>query len=404
MSRQNVRMEQTKAYRALEGRKVAGVAMGLARHLGADVRLIRIVFVAATILGSGAGLLAYLALWALLPMDPEEAATADDGESPSADPGWIILIAVVSSCAVLALVALGFTSLATWVFPVTLAVIGIVLVWLRADEVQRAKWRSGAADAAADAASFGRWRVIVGSLAVLAAVVGIAWSQVGITTMLQGLATTVLLVVGLVLVAFPWLHQRWEQRSEERAAHIRAEERADMAARIHDSVLQTLTLLQKHANDAQRVQQLARAEERELREWLYGEEKPPESVTIAIRMAAKEVEDRHGSTIDVVVVGDAAVDSRIEALLAAAQEAMVNAAKHSGAGSTQVYAEVEPERISVFVRDRGCGFDPATVPDDRAGVRDSIEARMARVGGEAVVRSVPGDGTEVSLVLPRAES
>ena len=245
---------------------------------------------------------------------------------------------------------------------------------------------------------------MLGSAAVLLAVIGFSLSSVGVSTMLQGLATTLLLLLGLGLVAFPWLHEQWQGLSSERAAHIRAEERATMAARIHDSVLQTLTLLQKHADDPARVQQLARAEERELREWLYGEERSPESVTLALKQAAHEVEEKHGATIDVVVVGDAAVDSRIEALLAASQEAMVNAAKHSGVGAAQVYAEVEAERISVFVRDRGRGFDIDDIAADRAGVRESIEARMLRVGGEARVRSVPGDGTEVSLVLPRSEA
>lgn len=400
-------MDQRKAYRALEGRKVAGVAAGLARHLGIDVKLVRIIFIAATVLGSGAGLLAYLAFWAVLPMDPDEAVSAQDRET-QADPGWIILIAVIAACALLALAALGFTSLSSYLWPVALGAIGITLVWLRADDLQRARWRADAAgvarDAASEAAEYGRWRLVLGSAAVLLAVIGFALSSVGVATMLQGLATTVLLLVGIGLVAFPWLHEQWQALSDERAAHIRAEERAEMAARIHDSVLQTLTLLQKHADDPARVQQLARAEERELREWLYGDEQSPESVTLALKQAAQEVEEKHGAAIDVVVVGDAAVDSRIEALLAAAQEAMVNAAKHSGVAAAQVYAEVEPERISVFIRDRGCGFAVDDIAADRAGVRESIEARMTRVGGEARVRSVPGDGTEVSLLLPRTEA
>lgn len=399
-------MEHRKAYRALEGRKLAGVAAGLARHLGMDVTVVRVLFVAAAVLGSGAGILAYLAFWALLPMDPTEAASTEDSDTV-ADPGWIILIGVVAACALLALAALGFTSLSSYLWPVALAVIGVALVWLRADELQRATWRADAAgvarDAVTDAAEYGRWRLIVGSAAVLLAVIGFALSSVGLSTMLQGLATTLLLLVGLGLVAYPWLHQQWQALADERSTHIRAEERAEMAARIHDSVLQTLTLLQKHADDPVRVQQLARSEERELRDWLYGEGSSDTSFAAAMQHAAHDVETRHGVTIDIVAVGDATVDSRIEAMLAAAQEAMVNAAKHSGVMSVQVYAEVEPESIEVFIRDRGKGFDTDAVAADRAGVRESIEGRMKRCGGTAVIKSKEGDGTEVALTLPRSE-
>jgi signal transduction histidine kinase len=66
-----------------------------------------------------------------------------------------------------------------------------------------------------------------------------------------------------------------------------------------------------------------------------------------------------------------------------------------------VFAEVEPGEVSLFVRDRGCGFDPETVPDDRKGLAESVHARMARRGGSATVRSAPGQGTEVSLRMPR---
>ena len=400
----NVLMEPRKAYRALDGRKLAGVALGLARHLGIQVKYVRLAFILTALLGSGAGVIIYLALWALLPMDPEGAADSAPGED-AADPGWVILLSALTGLALLALIALGFVSIAKYMLPLALGVIGIIVVWSRADEVQRAKWRADAADAAhdaaADAQSYGTWRVVAGTLAVFIAIVGIVLSSIGVTAMVQGFATTLLLTLGSGLVAYPWLHEQWNRLVDERGARIRADERAQMAARIHDSVLQTLTLVQKHADDPQRVQQLARAEERELRDWLYGEPKPGESITAALAEASQEVEERHGVSIDVVTVGDAPVDSRVEALLSAAQEAMVNAAKHAGVSSVQVFAEVEPELISVFVRDRGQGFVRADVPDDRAGVRDSIEARMQRAGGTAQIRSVVGDGTEIALTLPR---
>ena len=399
-------MEQPKAYRALDGRKIAGVAAGLASHLGLDVKIVRILFVATAILGSGAGVLAYLAFWALLPMDPDHVESEDPAED-RADPGWLIILAAAVVCGLLAMAALGFTSLTTYLAPIVLAVVGISLVWSRADEVQRDNWRRDAAGvargAAAEAGSYGRWRVVVGAVSVVVAILGIAVAQVGASTMLQGLATTLLLLTGLVLVAFPWLHAKWQKLGDERAAYIRADAQAEMAARIHDSVLQTLTLVQKHADDPTRVQQLARSEERSLRDWLYGQGAGESTFTAAMQHTAHEVETRHGVTIDVVAVGDLQVDSRIEAILAAAQEAMVNAAKHAGVATVQVFTEVEPDCVTVFVRDRGRGFDLDGIADDRAGVRESIEGRMKRFGGTAVIKTRQGDGTEVALTMPRAE-
>lgn len=400
-------MEHTKAYRTMRGRKVAGVCAGLAEHLHIDVRWVRAGFVLAAVLAKGAGLLAYLAFWALLPQDPHEAATTPEPKDDRSV-GWIVVGVSTGVLAMLALAALGFTSLLDYLAPLALAVIGIMLVWGRADEMQRSTWRREAAgvarEAASETAQHDRWRVVAGSAGVLGAIVILSVSRVGATTMLQGLATSMLLGFGVLLVAFPWLHERWRRYTRERTERARADERADMAAHIHDSVLQTLTLLQRHAGDPQRVQQLARAEERELREWLYGDEQGPESVVAALHEAAKEVETRHGVNIEVVTVGDAPVDSRIEALLGAAQEAMVNAAKHSGAATASVFAEVERGSVSVFVRDRGRGFDADTIAPDRAGVRESIEGRMERVGGTAVIRTREGDGTEVALHLPREAS
>lgn len=398
-------MEQPRAYRVVDGRIVAGVCAGLAQHLRVDVRWVRALFIIAAVLGKGSGLLAYLAFWALLPLDPHEAATARP--APRARDS-LLIIAAVGIAGLLTMAALGFTSFLDTLLPLVLGSIGIALVWSRADELQRGTWRTEAAGMARDAATgsseHGVWRAIVGAAAVLAAIVSIALTRVGVATMMQGLATTMLLAFGLVLVAFPWIHARWLRFMEERAARARADERADMTARIHDSVLQTLTLVQRHAGDTQRVQQLARAGERELRSWLYGEARPEASLGAALQQAAVDVESRHGVSIEVVLVGDAPVDSRIEALLAAAQEAMVNAAKHSGVTTAQVYAEVEPDAVSVFVRDRGRGFAPDEVADDRAGVRDSITGRMERAGGTAIVRSLPGQGTEVALRLPRSAS
>jgi signal transduction histidine kinase len=172
-----------------------------------------------------------------------------------------------------------------------------------------------------------------------------------------------------------------------------------MAAHLHDSVLQTLALIQRQSEDPKAVQQLARRQERELRTWLYGEEAAESSLKAALIAAAAEVEDERGVPVEVVVVGDSDTSEAVQALVRAAREAMVNAAKHSGADKIDVYAEVFDGVAEVFVRDRGQGFDLDAVAEDRMGVKGSIIDRMVRHGGRAVVRSTPGEGTEVRLEM-----
>ena len=209
----------------------------------------------------------------------------------------------------------------------------------------------------------------------------------------------VVLAIGLVLAPFWWRLGR--NLSAERSERIRSQERADMAAHIHDSVLQTLTLVQKRADDPRAVAQLARAQERELRGWLFTGDRAPASASLAAALeeAAAEVEDAHRVPIEVVAVGDAPVGDAANALVGAAREAMVNAAKFApDAGEVAVYAELAPSRSQVFVRDRGDGFDPEAVPEDRRGVRESIIGRMERSGGSARIRSSEA-GTEVELTI-----
>ena len=209
-------------------------------------------------------------------------------------------------------------------------------------------------------------------------------------------------VVALTLILAPWWLRLVRGLTAERAERIRSQERAELAAHLHDSVLQTLALVQKRAGDPRAVANLARRQERELRAWLDGGRPDPgESLASALEAAAAEVEETHGVPIDVVAVGDAPVDERATALVAAAREALVNAAKFAGGAPVQLYAEVGEDRTEVFVRDRGPGFDPAAVPDDRRGLRESIYGRMDRHGGRAVVHSSPGAGTEVELVIER---
>jgi signal transduction histidine kinase len=294
-------------------------------------------------------------------------------------------------------------------WPVLLGVVGLAVLWRQADEAQRERWVD----------SSGRinlQRAVVGSggkasYARLAAGIGLLLSalvlfalQTGTNGQL-GVARDVVLagvlgVAGLALMVGPWLFRLVGDLSEERAARVRSQERADMAAHLHDSVLQTLALIQKHAGDGRTVATLARAQERDLRTWLYGD-RPPAGTSLAgaLREAAAEVEDSHNVPVEVVVVGDAPVSERLHPVVLAAREAMVNAARHSGADQVDVYAECGVRSVDVFVRDRGRGFDEDVVAEDRYGVRSSIKERMQRHGGSAEVRTAPGEGTEVRLSM-----
>jgi signal transduction histidine kinase len=205
----------------------------------------------------------------------------------------------------------------------------------------------------------------------------------------------------LGLVVGPWLLRLARSLSFERAARIREQERAELSAHLHDSVLQTLALIQKRSGDPREVAGLARRQERELRSWLLGRRGLAEqdSVAGALERAAAEVEELHRVPIEVVTVGDGPLSGKLEALVQAAREAMTNAAKFAGSERVDLFAEVDGARVEVYVRDRGVGFDPDAIPEDRRGVRDSIIARMERHHGRAAVHSRPGEGTEVELVM-----
>ena len=211
----------------------------------------------------------------------------------------------------------------------------------------------------------------------------------------------VVVALGLGLILAPFWLQLARNLTAERSARIRSQERAEVAAHLHDSVLQTLALVQKRADDPRAVATLARRQERELRAWLSGapEARPDECLADALRAAAAECEEAHGVPVEVVTVGDRDLDDRHRALVAAAREALANAARHSGATEITLFMEVEDGRTEVFVRDRGAGFDAGAVPGDRRGVRESIVGRMARHGGSAAVHTTPGSGTEVELVI-----
>ncbi len=219
----------------------------------------------------------------------------------------------------------------------------------------------------------------------------------------RGLLSTAVVVLGLAVLTGPWWLRMTADLRAERRERIRSQERAEVAAHVHDSVLQTLALIRRSAEDPREVTRLARTQERELRGWLYRPAPAGEATfAAAVQQVAAEVEEAHGVTVETVVVGDAPTSPALLAVVAATREALVNAALHSGATTVSLYAEAGPERVEVFVRDRGSGFTPEEVPPDRFGEAQSIVGRMERHGGRAVLRSSPGTGTEVHLDVRHA--
>jgi signal transduction histidine kinase len=408
--------DKPRATRVVEGAWLGGVCTGLARHLGWPLLAVRIAFVALATF-QFLGVIAYGALWLLLP--PESTVKAPGLESAGRagmrDPSrpkrridWGMLLALIALGVGLLLImqntGLGISSQLFW--PVAFACAGAALVWRQADSEQQKRWRDEAGGKAwlAPFVARGGWpalvRVIVG-LGLVGAAFGIVIAQQGqIANLPEVMAMTMLALAGLAIVLAPWLHRSRSALNQARAEKVRADARADMAAHLHDSVLQTLAMIQRQADDPKVVQQLARRQERELRNWLYGDELPEATLKAALTAAAAEVEDERGVPVELVMVGDCDTSEEIQALVRAAREAMVNAAKHSGAQKIDVYAEVDEETVEVFVRDRGHGFDVDAVAEDRMGVKGSIIDRMARHGGSATIRSA-GDGTEVRLEIKR---
>ncbi|MFH8578417.1 ATP-binding protein [Streptomyces zaomyceticus] len=401
-------------YRSADGRWLGGVARGLAGHLGLPVVWVRVIFLVLFFM-DGLGLLIYAAFWIVVPLGvggrtaPRPVfETTPDGRRRLRKPDRGQIFALIA-LAIGAAVLVGNISVDSgsgrYIWPLILVSGGVALVWRQADNARRASWT----DAGGHSQAFHIVRGLVGvalvgtGLAVFVVVRG-SVAQLG-----TALTAAVAVLTGIALLAGPWLVRMSQDLTEERTMRIRAQERAEVAAHVHDSVLHTLTLIQRNAEDAGEVRRLARAQERELRNWLYkpegtGKDEEPETLAEAVKKAAAEVEDKHGVPIEVVVVGDCPLDEGLVAQIQAAREAMVNAAKYGGeGGAVQVYAEVEGRTVFVSVRDRGPGFDLDAVPEDRMGVRESIIGRMQRNGGTARLRSVPGGGTEVELEMERAD-
>ncbi|MER5637109.1 PspC domain-containing protein [Kitasatospora sp. NPDC002227] len=450
-------MPYRRLYRSPHGRMLGGVAHGLALHLGLPVLWVRAAFIL-LFFAQGIGGLLYAAFWFVVPIGIGEPAVGgarpwryvngrfvqgdvegpDFGElrkaggrrqgldrlrdlaqrtfhgegagSPSSSEsgggglGQIaaLLVLVIGLMALLS--ALHIQPAKPYVWPLLTIGVGVALVWRQADDSRWQRW-FGLEEGTKRRAAY--TRVGAGVLLVVAGIVAFLILQGNDSTWGSVLEAALAVLAGVLVLVGPYALRLWQDLGAERTARIRAQERAEIAAHVHDSVLHTLTLIQRNADDAKEVLRLARAQERELRLWLYRpeavSEAAPDTLAERIRSVVAEVEDLHGVPVELVCVGDCPMDERIASQMQAAREAMVNAAKYGGGGPVQVYAEVEGRTVSVFVRDHGPGFDPDSVPEDRMGVRESIIGRMRRNGGTARVRPAPDGGTEVELEMERAD-
>ncbi len=379
-------------HRRKSDRVVAGVAGGLADVLGVSDAFIRAAFVS---LGSiwGLGVFLYLVIWLITFEKVED----QDVEPVSGQQAFGLGIVFVG-------LMLLFNVLGWWpsegvVMVVTAIAFGVAALTDRTVPGPLAALVDPTVERPGRVRTILGILLLVGGMAFLANAIGPV-AELGPVLLAVGLTG-----VGLFVAFGPWVRRLTQDLGEERRERVRQEERAGMATHLHDSVLQTLALIQR-SDDPLRMSLLARQQETELRDWLYG--KAPlngvDLMSTALRELASRVEHDHLVPVDVVTVGDAMVDERSRAVLAAASEALVNAAKHSGANRLSVFMEVEDEELKVFVTDQGMGFNIDEIPEDRKGIKHSIVERTEKVGGTVDIESEPGEGTEVGISLPLVSS
>jgi phage shock protein PspC (stress-responsive transcriptional regulator) len=398
--RSRARLPLTLPVRSRDDRLILGVARGIADHYGLDPMLVRIAFGMFFVAG-GAGLFLYLCLALVMRAgDPVASRPRRSGLRP------VIGMAMISAGGLYVLRAAGIWWGDGVVVPVALAGLGASVLWGRSDGGPRGTIGSNPIEIVFGGRvspmriAAGAVLIMVGIGAFLAGTLDLSLARLGaVRDLFLPMAAT---LAGFALIFGPWVAKLATQVSDERRERIRSEERTELAAHLHDSVLQTLALIQR-AGSANRMASLARVQERELRAWLFGKTGSLDGETLAgaLDALAGRCEALHDVKVDVVTVGDAPMDERLSTLTAACGEALNNAARHSDSNQISVYAEVEPELATIYVRDQGVGFAPQSVPEDRRGIRDSIEGRVRRVGGTAVLHSAPGEGTEVVLTLPR---
>jgi len=387
--------------RSRSDRLIGGVAAGIAHHLGVEPNVIRVAFVLLS-LPFGFGVVVYLLTWLLAPLqaaEPTASPAARRVIPPTLSQALGAALILVGVAIVLFVSGFWFGEAFAW--PVTLAAIGFAILWARSGEDRRGR-------SPIDVVISGRrsiTRVAIGSLLIVGAMTVFLANSYSISTAGPMLLAAAVAIGGLGLIGGPWIWSIGRDLIDERSTRIRTEERAEMAAHLHDSVLQTLALIQR-APAQREMASLARTQERELRAWLYGRAPTLAGTRLrdAIDAMAGRVERDQQVKVEAIVVGDADLDERTRALVAAVGEATLNAARHSGATEVSVYVEVEDEATTAYVRDLGSGFDPGEVAADRRGIADSIVGRLERHGGSAHVTSRPGGGTEVAMHLPRKAS
>jgi signal transduction histidine kinase/phage shock protein PspC (stress-responsive transcriptional regulator) len=394
--------------RSSDDRIIGGVCGGLGAHLGVDPMVVRLAMVVLT-LADGVGILVYLVAWLRLPEAPAGVPIPQRVHQPTAERA--IAFGMITLGVLLLVRQVGLLLPGGLVWSVAICAAGFSLVWARTSDEGRERWMDLARSrpgAPIDPAR--RSRVVVvraiagGALLVLGLV--FLFATGGLLSVVGKLGLAMVATgVGVALLLGPWIVRLWRDLDGERRQRIRSEERSEMAAHLHDSVLQTLTLIQRHADSPARARMLARRQERELRAWLFDERAPvegrPEQLVPALEAVVTEIEDRYVVEVALVVVGDCPLDRPVEGLVAAVREAAQNAARHAGVQEVSVYVEVEPEKVTAFVRDRGKGFELSKVEPGRLGVRESIIGRMARHGGKGEVHSRPGEGTEVVVEVAR---
>lgn len=392
--------------RSRDDRMLAGVAGGIARHLGVNSTVVRVVL-GASVFAAGFGIIVYALTWLLAPLEePIGSATPARRDRRWARPSVAqvagIGLVVIGLSVVLGLTGLWFGGTQGW--PILVAAIGFAILWARRGDEGRVRMPSlGGSIGAVVGGPISWQRVAIGAVLVLIGMGTFLAANTSVAAAGNVLFAMVVAIGGVVLLAGPWAWNLGRQLVEERSSRARADARAEVAAHLHDSVLQTLAMIQR-AEEPREMASLARTQERELRAWLYGRAPAAAGARLrdAIDAMAGRAESQHRVRVEVVVVGDAELDDRLRALVDACAEAVANAARHSGSDRIAVYVEVEAEAVSAFVRDQGRGFDPSSVPPDRRGIADSIVGRIERRGGTVRIDSTPDGGTEVVMRLPRS--
>lgn len=401
--------------RSDDGCALGGVCDGVARRLGLPTKSVRAIWTLTAFI-FGVGAIAYVTLWITVTRRGETSSIGSRTVRDRRELQIILAISTLVLAILIALQAIGLPDIDGVGWPVAVTGLGGLVVWRKcsSDERLRLQELLNAAPVSGITSSKS-WKVVA-----LRATVGITLAAIGIGLLSKNgsrsgaaagaLVGAMVLGAGFFTLFAPWWLRTLRELTSERRERVRAQERADMAAHLHDSVLQTLSLIQRSAHDPVEVARLARIQERDLRSWLFRpaafwtRAESPSTLVQAAADIERDVEDNYGAAVELVVVGDCPLDVAVSALLAAGREATINAAKWSRAASISVFIEVEADLVSMFVRDLGTGFELQTVPPDRHGISRSIIERMQRAGGHAVVRSALGEGTEVALTLPRSHA